>query len=64
MDGRSPWCRPRGDTSFSTILFFNGGIGAMRDRDGRACGSFPGNISNTPIEITENLAPILFTEKA
>ena len=51
------------DTSFSTILFFNGGIGAMRDRDGRACGSFPANISNTPIEITENLAPILFTKK-
>jgi len=54
---------PARDASFSTILFFNGGIGAMRDRDGRACTSFPGNISNTPIEITENLAPILFTAK-
>jgi N-methylhydantoinase B len=51
------------DVSFSTILFFNGGIGAMRDRDGRACSSFPANISNTPIEITENLAPVLFTTK-
>lgn len=54
---------PAKDASFSTILFFNGGVGAMRDRDGRACSSFPGNISNTPIEITENLAPILFTSK-
>jgi N-methylhydantoinase B len=51
------------DASFSTILFFNGGIGAMRDRHGRTCSSFPANISNTPIEITENLAPVLFTTK-
>lgn len=54
---------PKRDASFSTILFFNGGVGAMRDRNGRACSSFPGNISNTPIEITENLAPVLFTSK-
>ncbi len=51
------------DESFSTILFFNGGMGAMRDRDGFAATSFPGNISNTPIEVAENLAPILFTAK-
>ncbi len=51
------------DESFSTILFFNGGMGAMRDRDGLAATSFPGNISNTPIEVAENLAPILFTAK-
>lgn len=54
---------PAQNTSFSTILFFNGGIGAMRDRPGRPCSSFPGNISNTPIEITENLAPLIFTAK-
>lgn len=51
------------DASFSTILFFNGGMGAMRERDGIAAMSFPGNISNTPIEVAENLAPILFSAK-
>ncbi len=51
------------DNSFSTILFFNGGMGAMRGRDGMPALSFPGNISNTPIEVAENLAPILFSTK-
>ncbi len=51
------------DASFSTILFFNGGMGAMRARDGVPAISFPGNISNTPIEVAENLAPILFSSK-
>ena len=54
---------PARDASFSTILFFNGGMGAMRERDGVAATSFPANISNTPIEVAENLAPILFTAK-
>ena len=51
------------DSSFSTILFFNGGMGAMKARDGVPAISFPGNISNTPVEVAENLAPILFTSK-
>ena len=54
---------PARDTSFSTILFFNGGMGAMKGRDGMPAVSFPGNISNTPIEVAENLAPVLFTAK-
>lgn len=48
------------DRAFSTILFFNGGMGAMRLRDGIAATSFPANISNTPIEVVENLAPVVF----
>ena len=48
---------------FATILFLNGGMGAMSRRDGYACTSFPGNISNTPIEVTENIAPIIFHSK-
>lgn len=50
-------------TSFSTILFFNGGMGAMRDRDGPPAAGFPANISNTPVEIAETLAPVLFGSK-
>lgn len=49
--------------SFSSILFFNGGMGAMRDRDGAPAAGFPANISNTPIEIAETLAPVRFTTK-
>lgn len=49
--------------SFSSILFFNGGMGAMRERDGPPAAGFPANISNTPIEIAETLAPIIFGEK-
>ena len=51
-------------TSFSTILFFNGGMGAMRDRDGPPAAGFPANISNTPVEVAEMLAPVLFHEKS
>lgn len=50
-------------TSFSNILFFNGGMGAMRERDGPPAAGFPANISNTPIEVAETLAPILFGAK-
>jgi N-methylhydantoinase B len=54
---------PQRDSSFSIILFFNGGMGAMRARDGISATSFPANISNTPIEVAENLAPLLFRSK-
>lgn len=51
-------------TSFSSILFFNGGMGAMRDRDGPPAAGFPANISNTPIEVAEMLSPVLFRSKS
>ena len=49
--------------SFQQIIFLNGGIGATRGRHGEACSSFPANISNTPIEILENLAPVMYWQK-
>lgn len=49
--------------SFASILFFNGGMGAMRNRDGPPAAGFPANISNTPIEVAETLAPVIFGEK-
>ena len=54
---------PEKGTSFSSILFFNGGMGAMRDRDGPPAAGFPANISNTPIEIAEMLSPVIFHKK-
>lgn len=47
-------------TSFSTILFFNGGMGAKHGRDGPPAAGFPANISNTPVEVAETLAPVVF----
>jgi N-methylhydantoinase B len=52
--------RQRGSTN---VLFFNGGTGASNSYDGVSCSSFPTNISVTPIEITENLAPLRFLYK-
>jgi N-methylhydantoinase B/oxoprolinase/acetone carboxylase alpha subunit len=49
--------------SFSTILFFNGGMGAMRERSGPPASGFPANISNTPVEVAETLAPVIFGTK-
>jgi N-methylhydantoinase B len=49
--------------SFSAILFFKGGTGAMRRRDGSHCTSFPTNIACSPTEIVESLAPLLVRGK-
>ena len=49
--------------AFQQITFLNGGIGATRGRHGEPCSSFPANISNTPVEILENLAPVRYRQK-
>jgi N-methylhydantoinase B len=49
--------------SFSAILFFNGGTGAMSGRDGSHCTSFPTNIACSPTEIVESLTPLLVRSK-
>ena len=54
---------PASGRAFSSILFFNGGMGAMQERDGPPAAGFPANISNTPVEVAETLAPILFGGK-
>ena len=54
---------PAAQRAFSSILFFNGGMGAMQQRDGPPAAGFPANISNTPVEVAETLAPILFGRK-
>ncbi len=48
---------------FTNLFFLHGGQGASSDRDGLSCISFPGNISNTPIEMIEE-TPILIERKA
>lgn len=47
----------------ATMFFVNGGQGASAVKDGISCISFPSNMSNTPIEVLENTAPVEIEEK-
>ena len=54
--------RPDGST-YANNLFFNGGIGATAQKDGENILSWPSNISSTPVEVAEQIAPFLFRYK-
>lgn len=61
--GSPLWCinqsgvRPDGKT-YVSLFFFNGGMGATATKDGESCMSWPSNISSTPTEVMEQLAPM------
>ncbi|MBI4084051.1 MAG: hydantoinase B/oxoprolinase family protein [Candidatus Lambdaproteobacteria bacterium] len=44
--------------TFANLFFFNGGMGGHPHRDGQSCLSWPSNISSTPTEVIEQLAPL------
>ncbi len=44
--------------AFAHLFFVNGGYGAAHDRDGANILSWPSNISRTPVEMIEQLAPV------
>lgn len=48
---------------YANMFFFNGGMGANAENDGRSCLSWPSNISSTSIEISEQIAPLRFHHK-
>jgi len=50
-------------SAYANVLFFNGGMGALPDKDGESCLSWPSNISSTPVEVAERNAPLLFRHK-
>ena len=54
--------RPDGRT-YATNLFLNGGMGATAGADGEAALSWPSNISSTPVEVAEQISPLLFRHK-
>jgi N-methylhydantoinase B len=71
--GSACWCivlngqhtdRKRADATFVEYFFLNGGYGARPHADGPAVLSFPTNVANVPIEVLENDAPVLVTEKS
>jgi N-methylhydantoinase B len=49
---------------FVEYFFLNGGYGARPTMNGIATLSFPTNVANVPIEVLENSAPVLVTEKS
>ncbi len=61
--GSPLWCvnmagiRPDGKT-FANLFFLNGGYGASAQRDGVNVLSWPSNISSTPVEVIEQIAPL------
>lgn len=48
---------------FAGLFFINGGMGGSARRDGISAISFPSNISNTPVEVMENIFPIVVERK-
>jgi N-methylhydantoinase B len=48
---------------YTTVLFFNGGMGATARKDGEHVLSWPSNISSTPVEVAERNSPLFFRYK-
>ena len=49
--------------AFSVTIFHSGGTGARPQKDGLSATAFPSGVRNTPVEITESIAPLLFHRK-
>jgi N-methylhydantoinase B len=49
--------------SFVTNYFYAGGTGARPGKDGLDCTAFPSGVRSTPVEITENSAPLIIWRK-
>jgi N-methylhydantoinase B len=54
--------RPNG-RPYANMFFYNGGMGGNSRGDGLSCLSWPSNVSSTPIEISEHIAPLRFHYK-
>ncbi len=46
-----------------SVSFFFGGMGGRSSKDGVCCLSFPGNVANSPVELIEYDAPILWEKR-
>ncbi|MCC7082965.1 MAG: hydantoinase B/oxoprolinase family protein [Burkholderiales bacterium] len=49
---------------FAAVNFMNAGQGAARHRNGYSMLSFPSNLSNTPIEVFEQMAPVRVVDRS
>jgi N-methylhydantoinase B len=48
---------------FVMNAFYTGGTGARPTKDGLSCTAFPSGVRSTPVEITENAAPLIIWRK-
>ncbi len=48
---------------FVMNAFYTGGTGARPEKDGLSCTAFPSGVRSTPVEITENAAPLVIWQK-
>ena len=48
---------------FVMNAFYTGGTGARPEKDGLSCTAFPSGVRSTPVEITENSAPLIVWRK-
>jgi N-methylhydantoinase B len=48
---------------FVLNAFYTGGTGARPGKDGMSCTAFPSGVKSTPVEITENAAPLIIWRK-
>ncbi len=53
-----------GGRPYAAVNFMNAGQGAAAHRDGFTMLSFPSNLSNTPIEVFEQMAPVRVIQRA
>jgi N-methylhydantoinase B len=49
--------------AFVINAFYAGGTGARPGKDGLSCTAFPSGVRSTPVEITENAAPLIMWRK-
>src|SRR4030095_4123385 len=48
---------------FSYIFFSSGGTGARATKDGLSATAFPSGVLGTPVEVIENLSPLIVEKK-
>lgn len=53
----------RGATGFNITGFHSGGAGARPRQDGLSATAFPSGVRNVPVEITEQMAPVIVRRK-
>ncbi len=58
VDGEYGQARP-----FAINVFHTGGAGARPEKDGQDATAFPSGVRNTPVEVNETIAPLVFWKK-
>ena len=54
---------PRGNYGFATTFTSNGGTGARPTKDGLSATAYPSGVRGTPVEIAEQIMPVIFWKK-